>query len=264
MRAALLRAEEAEPRCSVAVQATRQLGDPRVAGNISRFSIRRRPRWACGWRQQQPLVNGKPIERDALKVGDVAFVGDRLGPAGRRRALVALAHAPTAPALDRLRRGRPTLLQALQRPDTDPLRNQPISIGHAKPSCVVFHATDTRAYLSFQGPAPSEFSRDEEVQRLRPRRRCVLLLQRGLIAAMLPMSRVAIAGGDGVRRQRKLEASHRRIGVAMLGWRYAFKDAGPRSPGRFGRLYMPRTSATSVADEHPRRRLRRGGQLSAT
>ena len=172
------------------------------------------------------FVNGKPVQKQVLKPGDVLRVGDtqlRLQVGDLPVDDFRDAAAPGAPAA-----AKPDQLQALSgqklsRYDVGP------AIGRGS-TCMVFHATDTtdNRAVALKVLLP-EFARDEdEVQRFVRAIKTILPLRHPNLVTVYAAGKTGphcwvameyIAGEDMVR---VIE----RIGVAgMLDWRYAFKVA---------------------------------------
>jgi serine/threonine protein kinase len=211
-------------------QAYYQLNDPRVSRNHCQIlNDGDAVTVVCGGGSGGTLVNGKPVKRQSLKVGDVLQIGDsqmRL-QVGDLPLEVALAHAPTAPAP--VASARPAeRLEALSGQTLTHYEIGPI-IGRGS-SCIVFHATDTKGNrpVAFKVLLP-EFSRDEEeMQRFVRAMKTVLPLRHPNLIALYAAGKtgghcwVAMEYVAGENMRQVIE----RIGVAgMLDWRYAFKVA---------------------------------------
>jgi hypothetical protein len=172
------------------------------------------------------FVNGKPVQKQSLKPGDVLRVGDtqmrlQVGdlPVDGFRDAAALG-APAAAKPDQL---QALSGQKLSRYDVGPV------IGQGS-TCMVFHAADTtdNRAVALKVLLP-EFARDEdEVQRFVRAIKTVLPLRHPNLVTVYAAGKTGphcwvameyVAGEDMVR---VIE----RIGVAgMLDWRYAFKVA---------------------------------------
>jgi serine/threonine protein kinase len=172
------------------------------------------------------LVNGKPVQNQVLKLGDVLRVGDthmrlQVGdlPVDDVRDAAAPAAAPA---------GKPNQLQALSGQKLSHYDVGPV-IGQGS-TCMVFHATDTKdnSAVALKVLLP-EFSKDEEeMQRFIRAVKTVLPLRHPNLISVYGAGKSAghcwvameyVAGEDMVR---VIE----RLGVAgTLDWKYAFKVA---------------------------------------
>jgi serine/threonine protein kinase len=209
-------------------QAYYQLTDPRASRNHCQvINEGDNVTVVCNGGSGGTLVNGKPVKRQALKVGDVLQVGDtqlRLH-IGDLPLDVALAHAPAAPAAAPRPVGRLEALsgQTLSHYDIGPV------IGRGS-SCMVFHATDTKDNrpVAFKVLLP-EFSKDEEeMQRFVRAVKTALPLGHPNLVTLYaagksgPYCWVAMEYVAGENMKQVID----RIGVAgMLDWRYAYKVA---------------------------------------
>ena len=173
------------------------------------------------------LVNGKPVQQQVLKPGDVLRVGDTqmrvqigdLPVDGLRDAPAAAAGATTA---------KPDQLKALSGGQLSHFDVGPV-IGQGS-TCMVFQATDTtnNRPVALKVLLPEFAKEEEEVQRFVRAIKTVLPLRHPNLVAVYAAGKTGqhcwvameyIAGEDMVR---VIE----RIGVAgMLDWRYAFKVA---------------------------------------
>jgi serine/threonine protein kinase len=174
------------------------------------------------------LVNGKAVQRQQLKVGDVLQIGDtrlRL-QVGDLPLDVALAHGPAAPApppAPKVERLEGLSGKKLAHYDIGPV------IGRGS-TCMVFHATDTKddRPVAFKVLLP-EFSQDEEaMQRFVRAMKTVMPLRHPNLVTLYgagkagPHCWVAMEYIAGENMRQVIE----RIGVAgMLDWNYAFKVA---------------------------------------
>ncbi len=206
-----------------------QLNDPRVSRNHCQIlKDGDKVTVVCAGGSGGTFVNGKPIERQALKLGDVLQVGD-----SQLRLLVAdlpvevaLAHAPAqptaAPAAD-VTRLESLSGQTLAHYDVGPV------IGKGT-SGMVFHATDAKDNrpVALKVLLPEFSQNDEEVQRFIRAIRTVLPLRHPNLVTLYAAGRtgphcwVAMEYVAGENMRQVID----RIGVAgMLDWRYAFKVA---------------------------------------
>jgi serine/threonine protein kinase len=210
-------------------QAYYQLSDPRVSRNHCQvLNEGDDVTVVCNGGSGGTLVNGKPVKRQALKVGDVLQVGDsqmRL-QVGDLPLDVALAHAPAAPAPAPARQAE--RLESLSGQKLSHYDIGPV-IGRGS-SCVVFHATDTNDSrpVAFKVLLP-EFARDEdEMQRFVRAMKTVLPLRHPNLITLFaagktgPYCWAAMEYVAGENMKQVID----RIGVAgMLDWLYAFKVA---------------------------------------
>jgi serine/threonine protein kinase len=172
------------------------------------------------------VVNGKPVQKQALKPGDVLRVGDtqmrlQIGDLP----VDAMRDAPGA-AGDKA--AKPDQLRALSGQKLSHFDVGPV-IGQGS-TCMVFHATDTtdNRAVALKVLLPEFVRDDEEVQRFVRAVKTVLPLRHPNLIAVYGAGKTGphcwvameyVAGEDMVR---VIE----RIGVAgMLDWRYAFKVA---------------------------------------
>jgi serine/threonine protein kinase len=208
-------------------QAYYKLTDPRVSRNHCQI-LRDGDEVTviCNGGSGGTLVNGKAIQRHALKVGDVLQVGDtrmRL-QVGDLPLDVALAHGPAAPVQEptpKVERLEGLSGQKLGHYDIGPV------IGRGS-TCIVFHATDTKndQPVAFKVLLP-EFSQDEEaMQRFVRAMKTVLPLRHPNLVTLYgagksgPHCWVAMEYIAGENMRQVIE----RIGVAgMLDWHYAYK-----------------------------------------
>jgi serine/threonine protein kinase len=208
-------------------QAYYKLTDPRVSRNHCQvLNDGDQVTVVCNGGSGGTLVNGKPVKRQALKIGDVLRIGDtqlRL-QVGDLPLDVALAHAPAAPAKapgKQVERLESLSGQKLGHYDIGPV------IGRGS-SCMVFHATDTKddRPVAFKVLLP-EFSKDEgEMQRFVRAIKTALPLRHPNLVTLYaagktgPYCWAAMEYIAGENMRQVIE----RIGVAgMLDWRYAFK-----------------------------------------
>jgi serine/threonine protein kinase len=210
-------------------QAYYQLTDPRASRNHCQvLNDGDSVTVVCNGGSGGTLVNGKPVKRQALQVGDVLQVGDsqlRL-QVGDLPLDVALAHAPAAAAPAPAK--QPERLEALSGQKLSHFDIGPV-IGRGS-SCVVFQATDTKDNrpVALKVLLP-EFSRDEdEMQRFVRAIKTVLPLRHPNLVTLYaagktgPHCWVAMEYVAGENMRQVIE----RIGVAgMLDWRYAFRVA---------------------------------------
>jgi serine/threonine protein kinase len=210
-------------------QAYYQVNDPRVSRNHCQvLNDGDNVTVVCNGGSGGTLVNGKPVKRQALKLGDVVQVGDtqlRL-QVGDLPLDVALAHAPAASAPAPAK--APERLESLSGQTLSHYDVGPV-IGRGS-SCLVFHATDTKNSrpVAFKVLLP-EFSRDEEeMQRFVRAIKTVLPLRHANLVTCFaagktgPYCWMAMEYVAGENMKQVIE----RIGVAgMLDWRYAFKVA---------------------------------------
>jgi serine/threonine protein kinase len=205
-----------------------QLSDPRASRNHCQvLRDGDQVTVVCNGGSGGTLVNGKPVKKQSLKLGDVLQVGDtqlRL-QVGDFPLDVALAHAPTAPSAPA---GTPAKLEALSGQALSHYDIGPV-IGKGT-SSMVFHATDTKDNrpVALKVLLP-EFARDEEdVQRFVRAMKTMLPLRHPNLVALYgagktgPYCWVAMEYIAGENMTEVID----RIGVAgMLDWRYAFKVA---------------------------------------
>jgi serine/threonine protein kinase len=210
-------------------QAYYQLNDPHVSRNHCQV-LRNGDRVTvvCNGGAGGTLVNGKRVQRQELRLGDVLQVGDsqlRL-QVGDLPLDVALAHAPaapqrsTGPSPDRLE----TLSgQVIAHYDIGPV------IGRGSTS-IVFHATDTKDNrpVALKVLLP-EFSRDEEeMQRFVRAMKTSLPLRHPNLVGLYAAGKTGPycwAAMEYIAGENMTEVIGR-IGVAgMLDWRYGFKVA---------------------------------------
>jgi serine/threonine protein kinase len=210
-------------------QAYYTLTDPRVSRNHCQvLNDGDQVTVICNGGSGGTLVNGKPVRRQALKIGDVLQIGDsrlRL-QVGDLPLEVALAHAPAAPAPAPARpveRLESLSGQKLGHYDIGPV------IGRGT-SCIVFHATDTKDNrpVAFKVLLPEFANDDEEMQRfVRAMKTALPLRHPNLITVHAagktgPYCWAAMEYVAGENMRQVIE----RIGVAgMLEWHYAFKVA---------------------------------------
>ena len=172
------------------------------------------------------LVNGKPVQTQILKLGDVLRVGDtqlrlQIGdvPVNHARDVAAPADAPAA---------RPEELEALAGQTLSHYDIGPV-IGRGS-TCMVFHATDTKddRPVAFKVLLP-EFAKDEEeVQRFIRAVKTVLPLRHPNLITLYGAGKtgancwVAMEYVAGENMMQVLD----RLGVAgKLEWRHAYKAA---------------------------------------
>jgi serine/threonine protein kinase len=205
-----------------------QLNDPRVSRNHCQvLNDGDSVTVVCNGGSGGTLVNGKAVQRQALKVGDVLQIGDsqmRL-QVGDLPLDVALAHAPAAAPAPA---AQPERLEALSGRKLSHYDVGPV-IGRGS-SCLVFHATDAKDNrpVAIKVLLP-EFAREEEaMQRFVRAMKNVLPLRHPNIITCYaagkagPYCWVAMEYVAGENMRQVIE----RIGVAgMLDWRYAFKVA---------------------------------------
>jgi serine/threonine protein kinase len=207
-----------------------QLSDPRASRNHCQV-LRDGDKVTvlCNGGSGGTLVNGKPVKKHALKLGDVLQVGDnqlRL-QVGDFPLDVALAHAPAKPPAP-APAGPPARLEALSGQKLSHYDIGPV-IGKGS-SSLVFHATDTKdnrpVALKVLRP---EFTQDEEdMQRFVRAMKTMLPLRHPNLITLYgagktgPHCWVAMEYVAGENMTEVID----RIGVAgMLDWRYAFKVA---------------------------------------
>jgi len=208
-------------------QAYYQLNDPRVSRNHCQIlkdgddvTV------ICGGGSGGTLVNGKKIERQALKVGDVLQIGDtqmRL-QVGDLPLDVALAHAPAhpvAPVVSEVGKLEALSGQTLAHYDIGPI------IGKGQ-SSMVFHATDknNNRPVALKVLQPEFSKNEEEMQRFIRAMKTMLPLRHPNLVTVFgagktgPHCWVAMEYVAGENMKQVID----RIGVAgMLDWRYAFR-----------------------------------------
>jgi serine/threonine protein kinase len=206
-----------------------QLSDPRASRN--HCQVQRdgdQVTVVCNSGSGGTLVNGKPVKKQSLKLGDVLQVGDtqlRL-QVGDYALDVALAHKPSAPTAAPA--ARPEQLEALSGQTLSHYDIGPV-IGKGG-SSMVFHATDTKDNrpVAFKVLLP-EFSKDEEdMQRFVRAMKTMMPLRHPNLIALYGAGKtgghcwVAMEYVAGENMTEVIE----RIGLAgMLDWRYGFKVA---------------------------------------
>lgn len=209
-------------------QAYYQLSDPRASRNHCQIlKDGEEVTVLCNGGSGGTFVNGKKVQRQALKPGDVLQIGDtqmRL-TIGDLPLDVALAHTPAEPKLPTADPSRLETLsgQTLAHYDIGPV------IGHGT-SSMVFHATDTKDNrpVALKVLLP-EFSRsEEEVQRFVRAIKTMLPLRNPHLVTLHgagkngPYCWVAMEFIAGENMTQVIE----RIGVAgMLDWRYGYQVA---------------------------------------
>jgi serine/threonine protein kinase len=206
-----------------------QINDPRVSRNHCQIlNEGDNVTVVCSGGSGGTLVNGKPVKRETLKVGDVLQVGEtqlRL-QVGDLPLDVALAHAPAPPA--------PAAAPKVERLESlsgTTLAHYTIGpvIGKGQAG-MVFQATDTKDNrpVALKVLLPEFSSHEEEMQRFIRAIKTVLPLRHPNLISLYaagktgPHCWVAMEYIAGENMKQVIE----RIGVAgMLDWRYAYKVA---------------------------------------
>jgi serine/threonine protein kinase len=208
-------------------QALYQITDPRAARHHCQV-VREGDRVTvlCRGASGATLVNGKPVQKQVLKLGDVLQVGDtqmRLQVGDLPVHAVRDAAGPVEAAAAKPEQLHSLSGQALSHFDVGPVIGQGTS-------CTVFHATDTNdnRSVALKVLLPQFAKDEEEVQRFIRAIKTVMPLRHPNLVAVYGAGKTGahcwvameyIAGEDMLQ-------VIQRIGVAgMLDWRYAFKVA---------------------------------------
>ncbi len=210
-------------------QAYYQLNDPRVSRNHCQIlNDGDDVTVICGGGSGGTFVNGKKIQRQALKVGDVLQVGDtqlRL-QVGDLPLDVALAHAPArlaAAAVADIGQLETLSGQTLSHYEIGPI------IGKGQ-SSMVFHATDKHDNrpVAFKVLLPEFSKHEEEMQRFVRAMKTMMPLRHPNLVTIYAAGKtgdhcwVAMEYVAGENMKEVID----RIGVAgMLDWRYAYRVA---------------------------------------